>query len=136
MLFHSEIFSISEPRSNETTSFKGRKSLYDVGQTMFANCRVDNRKVVTFYRESDSEKPELRIIIDARKYTNLEMLIEELNRILNLKDHERNIYNQSGRILRRLEDFEDGGSYFFSFSTNDKRFMQALSVVHNDPQVS
>ena len=130
------IFPISQSRSNETSSLKGRKSLYDVGQAMFASSRVDNQKVVTFYRESDSEKPELRIIIDARKYTNLEMLIDELSRILNLKDHERNIYNQSGRILRRLEDFEDGGSYFFSFSANDKRFMQALSVLNDDPKVS
>ena len=96
---------------------------------------MDNQKVVTFFRESDSEQPELRIIIDARKYTNVEMLIDELSRILNLKDHERNIYNQSGRILRRIEDFVDGGSYFFSFSINDKRFMQALSIVNSEPQV-
>lgn len=97
---------------------------------------MDSQKVVTFYRESDSEEPELRIIIDGRKYANLQMLADELRRILNLRDHERNIYNQTGRLLRRIEDFEDGGSYFFSFSINDKRFMQALSVVNNDVQVS
>ena len=63
------------------------------------------------------------------------MFIDELSRILDLKDHERKIYNQSGRILRRLEEFEDGASYFFSFSNNDKRFMQALSIVNDEPQV-
>ena len=134
--FDINIFSsLSQQRSYDAVDLKAKKSMYDVERLMFANSRVDNQKVVTFYRESDSDKPELRIIVDARKYTNIDMFIDELSRILNLKDHEKKIYNQTGRVLRRLEDFEDGGSYFFSFSTGDKRFMQALSVVNSNPQV-
>ena len=128
-------FTSSLPESRGSATLRS-KSLYDTGDKFFASRRIDRQKVVTFFRESDSEEPELRIIIDARKYTNLEMLIDELSRILSLRDREKNIYNQSGRILRRVEDFEDGASYFFSFSANDERFMQALSVVNNGSEVT
>ena len=130
--FFSNSFSSRDEDFNQSSQ---RLSAHEIGQKILARRRIDNQKVATFYRESDSEQPELRILIDSRRYSNLDSLIEELSRILNLKDYEKQIHNWNGRRLGDIEDFQDGGLYFFTFSPNDKRFPQALSVVTDSEKV-
>lgn len=136
LTYKSFLFSNSfSSRDDDFNPTSQRLSAHEIGQKILARRRIDNQKVATFYRESDSEQPELRILIDSRRYSNLDSLIEELTRILNLKDYEKQVHSWNGRRLGDIEDFEDGGLYFFTFSPNDKRFPQALSVVTDSEKV-
>lgn len=70
-------------------------------------------KFISFYRSFESKNPEIRMVLNEHKFQDLFELIEELSKILHLNDRERYIHSAYGTIIRDINEFEDGGVYFF-----------------------
>ena len=80
-------------------------------------------KVVTFYRNFKSQNPEIRLAISENRFRDFHQLVEDLSKIINLRDDEKYIHTSHGSIVRSLQEFEDGGVYFFgppyAYNVND-----------------
>ena len=81
--------------------------------------RVDSQKTITFYRHRDDTEPALRMVLSKKKYKSLLLLTKELSRILSLDNEDDRIMRWDGKLLKKIDDFEDGESYFFGRLESD-----------------
>ena len=80
-------------------------------------------KVVSFYRSINSTNPELKLTIKPQRHRNLADVMDDVCRRIFLNEREKYIHTSLGTILNNIDDFEDGGIYFFgpphTFDLND-----------------
>lgn len=70
-------------------------------------------KVVNFYRSFNATQPELQFIISMIRHRSLADVMDEVCRHVFLSERERFIHTAQGTIINNVNDFEDGGIYFF-----------------------
>ena len=93
-------------------------------------------KVVSFYRSINSTNPELKLTIKPQRHRNLADVMDDVCRRIFLNEREKYIHTSLGTILNNIDDFEDGGIYFFgpphTFDLNDyDHFHKTNSPAHS-----
>ena len=71
-------------------------------------------KVVTFYKNGDKFFKGYRMAITPRRYRNMETLLNDLTRLLNLPLGARYVLTKTGKTVEDLNEFEHGQGYICS----------------------
>jgi len=85
-------------------------------------------KVVSFYRSFNSTQAELKFVVSSIHHRTLADVLDDVCRRVFLGERERFLHTSEGTILNSIEEFEDGGIYFFGpphiFDINDYMHFQ------------
>jgi hypothetical protein len=71
-------------------------------------------KVVTFYKNGDKYFRGHKLAITPQRYRNMETLLNDLTRLLNLPLGARYILKKSGKTVENIQEFENGQGYICS----------------------
>ncbi|XP_028395670.1 serine/threonine-protein kinase DCLK1-like [Dendronephthya gigantea] len=71
-------------------------------------------KVVTFYKNGDKFFRGYKLAITPQKYRNMETLLNDLTRLLNLPLGARYVLTKTGKAVENLQEFESGQGYICS----------------------
>ena len=71
-------------------------------------------KVVTFYKNGDKFFRGHKLAITPHKYRNMETLLNDLTRLLNLPLGARYVLTKTGKAVESIQDFENGQGYICS----------------------
>ena len=71
-------------------------------------------KVVTFYKNGDKFFRGYKLAITPQKYRNMETLLNDLTRLLNLPLGARYVLTKTGKAVENLQEFEHGQGYICS----------------------
>ena len=71
-------------------------------------------KVVTFYKNGDKFFRGYKLAITPQKYRNMETLLNDLTRLLNLPLGARYVLTKTGKTVEDLQEFENGQGYICS----------------------
>ena len=71
-------------------------------------------KVVTFYKNGDKFFRGYKLAITPQRYRNMETLLNDLTRLLNLPLGARYVLTKAGRAVENLQEFEHGQGYICS----------------------
>ena len=87
---------------------------YHIAPTAYSRNRLyAGDKVVSFYKSINSTHPELKLVIKPQRHRNLADVMDDVCRRIFLNEREKYIHTSLGTILNSVDDFEDGGIYFF-----------------------